>query len=117
MTAPPLPTARGRQPARPIRLAAVALGLAVVGAVAVGVASIAAASAAPGTRPVPRSLQSGTPDPRLGLQQCSAPSTTVVPYVPWTQTRLGVARAWKLSTGVGVTVAVIDTGVDATVPQ
>src|SRR5439155_23371698 len=37
--------------------------------------------------------------------------------VPWTIQRLGVSRAWELTKGDGVTVAVIDTGVDASVPQ
>jgi type VII secretion-associated serine protease mycosin len=66
---------------------------------------------------VPQGLHSGTPDPRLGLQKCSTPSTETYPSVPWTHTRLGVARVWDLTKGAGVAVAVIDTGVDASVPQ
>jgi type VII secretion-associated serine protease mycosin len=37
--------------------------------------------------------------------------------MPWAQQRLGTAGVWHLTRGAGVTVAVIDTGVDATVPQ
>ncbi len=36
--------------------------------------------------------------------------------VPWAQTRLGFQRVWPITTGAGVTVAVIDTGVDAGPP-
>jgi membrane-anchored mycosin MYCP len=36
--------------------------------------------------------------------------------VPWAQTRLGFQRVWPVTTGAGVTVAVIDTGVDAGPP-
>ena len=49
--------------------------------------------------------------------QCSAPSKTVLRPVPWAQRRLDPKRAWELTRGEGVTVAVIDTGVDATVRQ
>jgi membrane-anchored mycosin MYCP len=48
---------------------------------------------------------------------CTTPSNTVWPDIPWTQTRLAPHRVWPLTTGQGVVVAVIDTGVDASVPQ
>ncbi|WP_035839314.1 type VII secretion-associated serine protease mycosin [Kitasatospora azatica] len=49
--------------------------------------------------------------------QCAAPATTVVHTVPPQQTRLDPQRAWTLTRGGGVTVAVLDSGVDASVPQ
>lgn len=39
------------------------------------------------------------------------------PQLSWPQTRLKYQEAWRYSTGRGVTVAVIDTGVDANHPQ
>lgn len=50
-------------------------------------------------------------------QQCTVGSDVVVRPKPWTQDRLTPVRAWELSTGKGVTVAVIDSGVQATAPQ
>jgi membrane-anchored mycosin MYCP len=50
-------------------------------------------------------------------QQCLPPAESVDPQVPWAQRRLGADRAWELSRGAGVTVAVVDTGVDAGTPQ
>jgi len=50
-------------------------------------------------------------------QQCTAVSQEVYRAVPWTQQRLAPARVWPLTDGTGITVAVIDTGVDAKVPQ
>lgn len=53
----------------------------------------------------------------LGPQQCAPPATGVVPELPWAQERLAPGRAWDLTRGAGITVAVIDSGVDASVPQ
>jgi hypothetical protein len=47
---------------------------------------------------------------------CTKPSPTVMTAVPWAQQSLGLSRAQQLSTGTGVTVAVIDTGVSRTAP-
>lgn len=44
---------------------------------------------------------------------CLTAPTQVSGAVPWPQQRLDYARVWPLSQGQGVTVAVIDTGVDA----
>jgi subtilisin family serine protease len=41
----------------------------------------------------------------------------VTAQVPWAQLSLGLDRAQQLSTGAGVTVAVVDSGVSATAPQ
>ncbi|GAA1027976.1 MULTISPECIES: type VII secretion-associated serine protease mycosin [Amycolatopsis] len=70
----------------------------------------ASAQEQPAAPPVldPRSLQPG---------QCAPPSSVVVKAVPWAQTRLVPERAWPLSRGGGQLVAVIDTGVDGSVPQ
>ncbi|MEZ0095370.1 type VII secretion-associated serine protease mycosin [Streptacidiphilus sp. EB129] len=48
---------------------------------------------------------------------CAVPATTVVRAVPSQQIRLDPQRAWTLTRGTGVVVAVVDTGVDAGVPQ
>src|SRR4051794_13069017 len=49
--------------------------------------------------------------------QCTTPSQQLYHGVPWTQHRMDPQRVWPLTKGQGVTVAVIDTGVDAMVPQ
>ncbi|MDQ7909380.1 type VII secretion-associated serine protease mycosin [Phytohabitans sp. ZYX-F-186] len=48
---------------------------------------------------------------------CLPAPTSTETGVPWGQQRLGVERAWPLSRGQGVTVAVVDTGVDGGTPQ
>jgi len=53
----------------------------------------------------------------LGPTQCAPPSTTVVRTVPWAQQRLDPQRVWPITRGNGQAVAVIDSGVDASVPQ
>jgi membrane-anchored mycosin MYCP len=53
-------------------------------------------------------------DPR---QQCALPATQVVHETPWTLQRLAPQRVWPLTRGAGVVVAVIDSGVDGSVPQ
>ncbi|MEU3622140.1 S8 family serine peptidase [Amycolatopsis coloradensis] len=45
-------------------------------------------------------------------QACTASSGKKVPSPPWQLPYLGVDRLWPLTTGEGVTVAVVDTGVD-----
>jgi type VII secretion-associated serine protease mycosin len=52
-----------------------------------------------------------------GAGQCAPPATEVSRPVPWAQKRLSPERVWSLTQGHGVTVAVIDTGVDASAPQ
>lgn len=49
-------------------------------------------------------------------QGCAVPATTVVRDVPWAQQLLKPERAWVLTRGGGVVVAVVDTGVSATTP-
>lgn len=48
--------------------------------------------------------------------RCVLPPTAELPDRPWAQARLGIERVWPLSTGAGVTVAVVDTGVDGRHP-
>jgi type VII secretion-associated serine protease mycosin len=45
------------------------------------------------------------------------PARDVITQLPWAQQLLGLDRTWPLSTGAGVTVAVVDSGVDADHPQ
>ncbi|MYS20670.1 S8 family serine peptidase [Streptomyces sp. SID4948] len=47
---------------------------------------------------------------------CTKPSGTVMTAVPWAQQNLSFTRAHQLSSGAGVTVAVIDTGVSTGAP-
>ncbi len=49
-------------------------------------------------------------------QRCARPVIVPDPAVPWAQRRLGADRAWVLTKGGGVLVAVVDTGVSAVSP-
>lgn len=75
------------------RVAAAAVAYGVIGGLAVTVP----AAAGPATR-------------------CADAGSRVV-QVPWAQQLLNPAQAWPFSTGAGVTVAVVDTGVDAGQPR
>lgn len=55
--------------------------------------------------------------PPPGLCQSADPARPPVRELPWAQRQLDPARAWPYSTGAGVAVAVIDSGVDADHPQ
>ncbi|MDQ7810883.1 type VII secretion-associated serine protease mycosin [Amycolatopsis sp. A133] len=48
---------------------------------------------------------------------CLPPPVSAEPGVPWAQQRLVPERVWPLTKGAGVTVGVVDTGVDAQTPQ
>ncbi|MEN3356725.1 MAG: rane-anchored mycosin [Mycobacteriales bacterium] len=97
------------------RVALVAGLTAVLGGLLGGVAEAAPGTDAPGTPAAPPLA-----DPAGGgssASQCTPGSDVVVRQKPWTQDRLTPARAWDLTTGKGVIVAVIDSGVQATAPQ
>lgn len=48
---------------------------------------------------------------------CQLPPTASITDRPWAQNRLDFERVWPITTGAGVTVAVVDTGVDGSHPQ
>lgn len=54
------------------------------------------------------------PDSQSG---CLPTSTTSEAAVPWAQKQLAPQEAWRLTDGSGVTVAIVDTGVEADAPQ
>jgi len=85
--------------------AALATALATVAIGAIGVAQAARAQASLCSQPVAESLS------QIGLQPVAES-----PNQPWAQRQLDPARVWPLTTGAGVTVAVIDSGVDAGYP-
>ena len=65
---------------------------------------------APAVQAAPHSRE-GLPGPRPG---CPAQQGIVAPAAaPWAQQELGFASVWKRTRGAGVTVAVVDSGVDA----
>lgn len=66
---------------------------------------------------VPAPLDLGGAARAANAEKCSTPANDMVRDVPWTQKRLDLPRVWDVTTGEGVVVAVIDTGVDAAVPQ
>ena len=86
-------------------------GTAVVAALLAGV--LPGVAAADPTTATPPTSQS----PAGTQQQCAPPATSVISPVPWAQQRLAPQQAWELSRGAGVTVAVIDSGVDGSDPQ
>jgi membrane-anchored mycosin MYCP len=65
-----------------------------------------------GAKPAPKT----SPTVQTG---CTSPPTTgsATSGTPWPQQRLNFRSAWPISNGTGVTVAVIDSGVDRTQPQ
>ncbi|MBY8877397.1 S8 family serine peptidase [Actinacidiphila acidipaludis] len=87
----------------------------------------AAGSSAADATPTPLPSAGGTTAPvRLpviptgldpqALKGCTKASPTVARTVPWAQQSLELLRAGQLSSGAGVTVAVVDTGVSRTAP-
>ncbi|GAA2345590.1 type VII secretion-associated serine protease mycosin [Dactylosporangium salmoneum] len=65
----------------------------------------------------------GAPSPALaepppaGVCNSPAKSGSVVKETPWPQQLFGAQRIWPTATGAGITVAVIDSGVDSSHPQ
>jgi type VII secretion-associated serine protease mycosin len=89
------------------RPAAIALALALALAVSAALAAPAFAAPLPG----PDGGPAGLPEPAPG---CPAQRGIGAPTAaPWAQQALDFSAVWPLTTGAGVTVAVIDSGVDA----
>ncbi|MET8524143.1 type VII secretion-associated serine protease mycosin [Micromonospora sp. NPDC005172] len=55
--------------------------------------------------------------PPLRTGQCLPAPASSIPDIPWPQRHLTPERAWTLTEGAGVVVAVLDSGVDARSPQ
>ena len=80
------------------------------GGVLTAVLGLTAAVAPPAAAAAARSL-SVLPQPSAG---CPGTSAVAAPgATPWAQQALGFASVWRLTRGAGVTVAVVDSGVDA----
>lgn len=79
-------------------------------------ATSAAATSAPATSPS-ATPSSATPSSAAPRVKCATPATQRVPQQPWAQSALAPQRTWNLTDGRGVTVAILGTGVDASVPQ
>lgn len=107
-------------------------GLAVAGAIVLG--SLTAAPAAFALNPTPRTTHRPAPSRSVVTRTITStpkppptpsPTITCAPAQgalslktePWAQQRLGFTDAWKLTRGGGVSVAVVDSGVDATHEQ
>jgi membrane-anchored mycosin MYCP len=52
----------------------------------------------------------------VGVSCSNLPATSLDHAVPWPQQRLDFQRVWPITEGAGITVAVVDTGVDAQQP-
>ncbi|MFH9611285.1 S8 family serine peptidase [Streptomyces sp. NPDC017448] len=93
-----------------------ALGPAVLAALLLIPAAAAPAGAAPGNPGTPGNEDSPSlPGIRATLadgRPCTAESAKKSARAPWAQSFLGVERAWELSRGAGVKVAVVSTGAD-----
>jgi type VII secretion-associated serine protease mycosin len=100
-------------------------GLAAVGALGLAVLTGTPSLAAPkpkvspsrsAGKPTPTKTTSPTPPPPA--VECNPPQAVAALHTePWAQQRLDFTRVWNLTRGNGVTVAVVDSGVDATQPQ
>jgi subtilisin family serine protease len=55
--------------------------------------------------------------PAIAPEKCQPPRGSMQVGESWAQQRLDPKRVWSLSTGAGVSVAIIDSGVDLTHPQ
>src|SRR5690349_13545461 len=86
------------------------VGVARRGGLALAVCAAALLLTGPAVQAAPRA-QEGLPGPRPG---CPPQQGVVAPAAaPWAQQELGFASVWKRTRGGGVTVAVVDSGVDA----
>jgi type VII secretion-associated serine protease mycosin len=95
-------------------------GLAVAGAL--GLVAFTGAPPAVAVKPTPKTTSRSTAPSRSPAQstpiQCNPPqAVAALTTVPWAQQRLDFSRVWSLTKGKGVTVAVVDSGVDVTQSQ
>ncbi|MFI0722438.1 type VII secretion-associated serine protease mycosin [Streptomyces sp. NPDC021224] len=90
-----------------VRRAPVATALAVIAAVVTGCPGTAALTAAPAAHTAPVLDGDG---------ECTFPAPDV-PQTPWSLQRVLLNRLWQNTRGKGVTVAVIDSGIDTRNPQ
>ncbi|MFE5299935.1 type VII secretion-associated serine protease mycosin [Streptomyces sp. NPDC056632] len=81
-------------------------------AAAIGAAALALAVLLQGPAVAAPALSPAAPTP-----QCAPAAKQTVPDLPWPQARLELERVWAVTRGAGQIVAVIDSGVDASVPQ
>ncbi|MFR9731785.1 type VII secretion-associated serine protease mycosin [Saccharopolyspora sp. MS10] len=65
----------------------------------------------------PAGAQPSVPSMPSGEQPCIQAPSALYPEEPWAQQILAPDQVWDLTRGAGVTVAVVDTGVDAKAPQ
>jgi type VII secretion-associated serine protease mycosin len=71
-----------------------------------------------GALPMPAYAQPSSGAPSSGeTEPCLPAPQSVDTSVPWAQRQLAPERAWTLTKGDGITVAVVDTGVDGAIPQ
>jgi type VII secretion-associated serine protease mycosin len=78
-------------------------------------AAFAALGAAAALLTVPQTALAGPPP--AGTCNNPAKSGDVVKEAPWPQQAFGTSRIWPTTTGAGITVAVVDSGVDGAHPQ
>ncbi|TDE29553.1 S8 family serine peptidase [Actinomadura sp. 6K520] len=105
------------------RLAAGAGGLALT-SVLVFAPAAAAAPVAPADRPLAAPTASKKPErqapPPRPKPECNKPAgqpASAITVEPWAQRRLDFEQAWPITRGKGVTVAVVDSGIDTGHPQ
>ena len=70
----------------------------------------------PTSSPTASAGAAGTSAPKDGPSTCAPVAAEAIGNIPWAQLRLAPDRAWSTTKGRGVTVAVVDTGVDPSVP-
>jgi type VII secretion-associated serine protease mycosin len=115
------------------RIAAGAASLALTSVLAFAPAAAAAPVAAPADRPLaaPTTKSPATKKPskkpsaparapRAPAPKCNRPigqPASAITVEPWAQRRLDFEQAWRITRGQGVTVAVVDSGVNARHPQ
>ncbi|MFG2084950.1 MULTISPECIES: S8 family serine peptidase [unclassified Spirillospora] len=102
------------------RLAAGTGGLALT-AVLVFAPAAAATPVAPADRPLAAPTPSKKPKQRPPAKpECNKPAgqpASAITVEPWAQRRLDFEQAWSITRGKGVTVAVVDSGIDTGHPQ